>query len=141
MPTDIVADTDLDAALAEFQGQLNMIFTRARSMWKESAARIHPDLQPAGYKLLSYIARSGTASAHHLAECFEMDKSVVSRQTRMLEEAGLIVSRADESDGRDRKNSLERHAATPVVWWTSRCTPPSADRISRIGSFCNVGAE
>lgn len=110
MPTDIVADTDLDAALAEFQGQLNMIFTRARSMWKESAARIHPDLQPAGYKLLSYIARSGTASAHHLAECFEMDKSVVSRQTRMLEEAGLIVSRPDESDGRLRVLS-----ATPAA--------------------------
>ena len=87
-----------DQALVEFQGHLNLLFARARTQWKESAAQIDPQLQPAGYKLLMFIARVGTASAHQLAETFDMDKSVVSRQVRMLEDLGLLQSRADELD-------------------------------------------
>lgn len=94
--------TDVDDALAEFQGQLNLIFARARTLWKESAARIHPELQPSGYKLLTFIARAGTANAHQLADSFEMDKSVVSRQVRMLEDLGFLESRPDDQDGRQR---------------------------------------
>ena len=96
------APADVDEALAEFQSQLNLMFAKARTLWKESAARVHPELQPAGYKLLTFIARSGGTNAHQLSECFEMDKSVVSRQVRMLEELGLLESRADERDGRLR---------------------------------------
>ncbi|WP_246171864.1 MarR family winged helix-turn-helix transcriptional regulator [Microbacterium oryzae] len=88
--------------VADLQGDLNLIFVRARSLWKESAARLHPELQVAGYKLLSFIDRAGTANAHQLAERFEMDKSVISRQVRMLEDFGLLESRADERDGRLR---------------------------------------
>ncbi|UNK71385.1 MarR family transcriptional regulator [Microbacterium sp. H1-D42] len=97
-----VVPVDSDEAVAEFQGQLHLVFARARTVWKESAARVHGELSPAGYKLLTFIARAGSASAHQLAEAFEMDKSVVSRQVRMLEELGLVQSRPDESDGRLR---------------------------------------
>ena len=79
-----------------------MLFSRIRTVWKESAEQVHPDLQPAGYKLLSAITRLGTTNAHVLAEMFEMDKSVVSRQIRMLEELGLVETRIDERDGRVR---------------------------------------
>lgn len=99
---DEVIVADADDALAEFQWRLSMMFSRARALWKESAARVHPDLQPAGYKLLGFVARSGTSNAHQLAEAFEMDKSVVSRQVRALEDLGLVVSRPDELDGRQR---------------------------------------
>jgi len=92
----------VDDALADLQGQLNLIFARARTLWRESAARLHPELQPAGYKLLAHIARTGDANAHQLAERFGMDKSSVSRQIRMLEEFGLLESRPDERDGRLR---------------------------------------
>lgn len=91
-----------DDVLADFQGHLNLIVARVRTLWKESALRVHPDLQPSGYKLLAYIARTGDANAHRLAELFEMDKSLVSRQIRMLEDAGLLQSRPDERDGRLR---------------------------------------
>jgi len=101
---------DLDEALADLQGQLNLMFVRARSLWKESAARIHPELPPAAYKLLTFIAHAGSTSAHELADRFEMDKSMVSRQTRMLEELGLLQSRPDERDGR-----LRVLTATPVA--------------------------
>ncbi|SEB46922.1 MarR family winged helix-turn-helix transcriptional regulator [Microbacterium hydrocarbonoxydans] len=101
---------EIDTALGDLQTHLNLIFARTRTLWKESAARIAPELQVGGYKLLTFIDRAGTASAHELAERFEMDKSVISRQVRMLEELGLIESRADERDGR-----LRVLTATPVA--------------------------
>ncbi|MGJ0389329.1 MarR family winged helix-turn-helix transcriptional regulator [Microbacterium sp. CGR1] len=101
--TDAVATSpDVDTALGDLQTHLNLIFARTRTLWKESAARIDPELQVGGYKLLTFIERAETANAHELAERFEMDKSVISRQVRMLEELGLIESRPDERDGRLR---------------------------------------
>ncbi|MGW8484567.1 MarR family winged helix-turn-helix transcriptional regulator [Microbacterium sp. NPDC055903] len=103
MPSaEAVLDAEAESALADFQSHMNLIFVRARALWKESAARIHPELQVAGYKLLTFIDRAGSANAHLLAERFEMDKSVISRQVRMLEEVGLLESRPDERDGRLR---------------------------------------
>ncbi|MCS3444111.1 MarR family winged helix-turn-helix transcriptional regulator [Microbacterium phyllosphaerae] len=96
------ASLDVDTALGDLQTHLNLIFARTRTLWKESAARIDPELQVGGYKLLTFIERAETANAHELAERFEMDKSVISRQVRMLEELGLLESRPDERDGRLR---------------------------------------
>ena len=92
----------LDPAIAEVEDQLSVLFGRARLVWKEAAAHIHPDLQPVGYKILSMIVRLNETNAFVLAEALETDKSVVSRQVRMLEETGLVLSRADDSDGRAR---------------------------------------
>ncbi|WP_311243757.1 MarR family transcriptional regulator [Microbacterium sp. WCS2018Hpa-23] len=101
--TDAVSTSaDVDTALGDLQTHLNLIFARTRTLWKESAARIDPELQVGGYKLLTFIERAETANAHELAERFEMDKSVISRQVRMLEELGLIESRPDARDGRLR---------------------------------------
>ena len=96
------ASHGIDEAIADVEDELNMLFSRIRTVWKESAQQVHPDLQPAGYKLLSAITRLGTTNAHVLAETFEMDKSVVSRQLRMLEDLGLVETRIDERDGRVR---------------------------------------
>lgn len=96
------ASPALDEAIAEVEEQMSVLFSRARLIWKEAAQQVHPDLQPAAYKLLSTIVRHGSANAHVLAEMFEMDKSVVSRQVRVLEELGLVETRADERDGRVR---------------------------------------
>lgn len=100
--SDAAASPDVESALGDLQTHLNLIFARTRTLWRESAARIDPELQVSGYKLLAFIERAGTANAHELADRFELDKSVISRQVRMLEELGLIESRADERDGRLR---------------------------------------
>ncbi|MEV7632332.1 MarR family transcriptional regulator [Microbacterium sp. NPDC089318] len=105
----------VDDALADFQGQLNLIFARAKALWKESAARVYPELQPSGYKLLAYIARTGDANAHQLAELFDIDKSMVSRQIRMLEDFGLLESRPDARDGRLRVLSATADAQRALV--------------------------
>ncbi|MBS1673653.1 MAG: MarR family transcriptional regulator [Actinobacteria bacterium] len=106
---------DLDESVAEFQGQMNLMFARARTLWKESAARVHPELHPLGYKLLSFVARAGSTTAHQLAESFEVDKSVVSRQVRMLEDLGLLRSQPDERDGRLRTLSASPGACTALA--------------------------
>lgn len=93
---------DADVAIAQVEEQLSVLFGRARAQWKDAAAQIHPDLQPVGYKILGSIVRQGETNAWVLAQLLDTDKSVVSRQVRMLEEAGLVTSRADEKDGRAR---------------------------------------
>lgn len=95
-------NSDLEQMIDEVEESLIVIVGRVRSVWKEAAASIHPDLQPVGYKLLGVIVRLGEANAVTLADMLETDKSVVSRQVRMLEEAGLVVSRADDKDRRAR---------------------------------------
>ncbi len=97
-----MTDPSIEQAIAHVEDQLSVVFGRARATWKEAAQQIHPELNPAGYKLLSTVVRLGSTNAHVLAELFDMDKSVVSRQVRMLEEVGLVESRPDERDGRVR---------------------------------------
>ncbi|WP_372984905.1 MarR family winged helix-turn-helix transcriptional regulator [Microbacterium sp.] len=123
--SEAAAPADVDTALGDLQTHLNLIFARTRTLWRESAARIDPELQVGGYKLLTFIDRAGSASAHELAERFEMDKSVISRQVRMLEELGLIESRPDERDGR-----LRVLTATPSA--CSALTGLRSDHASRL---------
>nr|WP_201471121.1 MarR family transcriptional regulator [Microbacterium hydrocarbonoxydans] len=113
--TEAVTAPDLEDAIGDLQSHLNLIFARTRTLWRESAARIAPELQVGGYKLLTFIERAGTANAHELAERFEMDKSVISRQVRTLEELGLIESRADERDGRLRVLTATPAAQTALA--------------------------
>ena len=100
MTTDLT--TDLDAAIVDAEDALSVLFSRVRLVYKTAAAQIHPELQPMGYKILSAIVRLGETSASALAESLETDKAVVSRQVRVLEEAGLVIVRADDRDGRAR---------------------------------------
>jgi len=112
----MTADPAVDEAIARVEEQFGRVFNRARLVWKQAAEQVHPDLQPAGYKVLATITRLGSTTAHVLATELDMDKSVVSRQVRVLEEAGLVESRPDERDGRIRvleptPDAIERIAA------------------------------
>ena len=112
--TETAAPSTIDEAIADFEDQLAMLFSRVRSVYKDAAAQIHPDLKPVGYKILSSIVRLGETNAGALADALDTDKSVVSRQVRMLEEAGLVVSRADDRDGRSRILSATPEAVEQV---------------------------
>ncbi|GAA5031054.1 MarR family winged helix-turn-helix transcriptional regulator [Microbacterium fluvii] len=102
MSAAVGVDSEAEEAILELESGMNLVFRRASIAWKESAALIHPELQPSGYKLLAHVVRMGTCNAHQLAELFDMDKSVISRQMRQLEELDLIRSVPDERDGRLR---------------------------------------
>lgn len=94
--------TATDDEIASVEEQLRLLFVRVRAVWKEAAAAVHPDLQPVGYKILSAIVRRGRMHAGAIAESLEIDKSVVSRQVRQLEQLGLARSVADPNDRRAR---------------------------------------
>jgi len=89
-----------DAAIAEVEEQFTRLFNQVGTSMRERAARIHPDLQPVGYKLLSTIVRSGPIHAGALAAMLYTDKSVISRQVKVLEDMGFIERQADPSDRR-----------------------------------------
>lgn len=112
--SDIVAQGGVDEAIAQVEQQLAVLFGRARLLWKDAAAQVHPELKPVGYKILSMIVRLEETNAYVLAESLETDKSVVSRQVRMLEDALLVVSRADDKDGRARVLSATPSAVALV---------------------------
>lgn len=143
------ASIDSDEAIAEFQAQLHLVFAKARSVWKESAARVHVELSPAGYKLLTFVARAGSTSAHQLAEAFEMDKSVVSRQVRMLEDLGLVRSHAAEHDGRQRvlaatpeaTEALAAVRADHASWMRSAIGQLTPDELSAASKVFHLLAE
>lgn len=94
--------TASDDEIASVEEQLRLLFVRVRAVWKEAAAAVHPELQPVGYKILSAIVRRGPMHAGAIAAELEIDKSVVSRQIRHLQQLGLAVGVTDPNDGRAR---------------------------------------
>lgn len=123
--TELQVRDGVDVAIADVEEQLGVLFSRVRLIWKDNAARIHPDLRPVGYKILSTIVRLGETNASVLADQLETDKAVVSRQVRMLEEAGLVVSSADARDGRAR-------VLTPTASAVERVTAVRAQQQDRL---------
>ncbi|AMB59573.1 MarR family winged helix-turn-helix transcriptional regulator [Microterricola viridarii] len=97
-----VRSPETEAAIAEVEAQLGVLFARVRTIWKDGAHAVHPDLQPVGYKLLASLVRAGSCHAGALAEQLATDKSVISRQVKLMEELGLVVSAPDPTDGRAR---------------------------------------
>ncbi|MBM7503455.1 MarR family winged helix-turn-helix transcriptional regulator [Agromyces aurantiacus] len=94
--------TATDDEIASVEEQLRLLFVRVRAVWKEAAAAVHPDLQPVGYKILSALVRRGPMHAGAIADALEIDKSVVSRQVKHLEQLGLASVISDPNDGRAR---------------------------------------
>jgi DNA-binding MarR family transcriptional regulator len=90
------------AAVIEVEEQLSMLARTVRASIRQTAAAIDPALSPFGLKILRALARSGPIHSSSVAEFLEVDRSIVSRHAKQLEELGLIELRPDPSDGRCR---------------------------------------
>lgn len=90
------------AAIAVVEEQVTALFSRAKQLWKVAAQSIHPDVQPVGYRMLNVLVHRGPQSPGQLADFLDTDKSVISRQTRLLVELELIEAIPDPDDGRGR---------------------------------------
>jgi DNA-binding MarR family transcriptional regulator len=103
-----MTDEDRGAAdgIAEVEEQMTALARRIRVTTREAAAAIHPDLQPIGYKMMRVIRRCGAAHASAVADQLGVDRSVVSRQLRQLQDLGLVEVGADAQDGRVRVLAL-----------------------------------
>jgi len=101
-PEGVASDAPSAEAIVAAELALGTLIQQVRSSWKEAAASLHPGLQPMGYKIVSALVRSGPTNTGLLAEMLAIDKSVMSRQLRVLESADLVTVRPDPSDGRAR---------------------------------------
>lgn len=89
-----------DAAVTALEQQLSRLFATAKSLLRDRAVAVHPELSPGAYMALATLVRSGPLHAGALAAALYVDKSVVSRIIRQLTELGLAERRADPDDGR-----------------------------------------
>ncbi|WP_228511725.1 MarR family winged helix-turn-helix transcriptional regulator [Clavibacter sp. VKM Ac-2872] len=101
-----VAADGIAAGIAEVEEQMTALAGRIRTTTREAAAAIHPELPPIGYKMLRVIRRCGSAHASAVADQLGVDRSVVSRQLRQLQDLGLVEVGGDAQDGRVRVLAL-----------------------------------
>lgn len=93
--------------IADVELELSKLFRRSRSTSMLLARRVHPEMDAAGYALISQI-QLGTASgragvrASEVAQALGLDKSTVSRGLALLEKLGLVERISDPDDGRAR---------------------------------------
>jgi DNA-binding MarR family transcriptional regulator len=97
-------------ALTEVEEQMMELAAYVRGAFREAATNIDPALQPFGLKILRLLRRCGPTHASALAEALDVDRSVISRQARLLQDLGLLELAADPADGRARFL-----AATPLA--------------------------
>jgi len=88
------------AAVAALEQQLSRLFSTAKTLVRDRAVSVHPELSPGGYMALATLVRSGPQHAGALASSLFVDKSVISRIVRQLIDLGLVERRADPQDGR-----------------------------------------
>jgi DNA-binding MarR family transcriptional regulator len=84
----------------ELGSELSALLVASRTVMAASAARFHPDLQPAAYQLATVLASQGSTKAGRLAERLGRDKSAVSRLAKSLCDKGLAHTSTDPDDGR-----------------------------------------
>lgn len=105
------ADAETVVAIAAVEEQLGRLIAHVRSSMRDAATAIHPALQPFGLKLLRLLARCGPLHAGAAAEALMVDKSVISRQVRALEDLKLLELEPDPADGRVRILALTAFGA------------------------------
>lgn len=109
---------DAAAALADVEEQMMQLAAYVRGALRDAAVHIDPALQPFGLKILRTLRRCGPTHASVLAGLLEVDRSVISRQARLLEDLGLLELATDPDDGRARflavtPLAIEKMSAVP----------------------------
>ena len=89
-------------ALREVEENLRQLTEVVRATMREAAKGIDPCLSVFGLKVLQLLKRVGPLHPGAAAEQMIVDKSVISRQSRQLEDLGLIEVQPDPQDGRAR---------------------------------------
>lgn len=77
-----------------------MLIRRVKRVIGERARAVHPDLQPASYLMLTYLASAGPQRSSVMSEKFGVDKGAISRQVQHLCDLGLLHREPDPADGR-----------------------------------------
>jgi DNA-binding MarR family transcriptional regulator len=126
--------------LGLLEREVGVLIRRIKRVIGERARAVHPDLQPASYLILSWLADEGPLRAATMAESFDIDKGAVSRQLAHLVELGLVTRVPDPEDGRamlvaaseDAQRRLADVAAHRRKWLDEQLGDWSAEEL---GSF------
>jgi DNA-binding MarR family transcriptional regulator len=86
--------------LGRLEQEVGVLIRRVKRVIGERARAVHPDLQPASYLMLTYLATSGAQRSSVLSERFGVDKGAISRQVQHLCDLGLLDREPDPEDGR-----------------------------------------
>jgi DNA-binding MarR family transcriptional regulator len=86
--------------LGRLEQEVGVLIRRVRRVIHERARAVHPDLQPASYLMLTYLAAEGPQRSSVMSEAFGVDKGAISRQVQHLCDLGLLLREADPLDGR-----------------------------------------
>jgi DNA-binding MarR family transcriptional regulator len=86
--------------LGRLEHEVGVLIRRVKRVIGERARAVHPDLQPASYLMLSYLATEGPSRSSVVSERFNVDKGAISRQVQHLCDLGLLVREPDPNDGR-----------------------------------------
>ena len=101
-------------SLRDLEQEVGVMIRRIRRVLWERARAIHPDLQPASYLMLAYLAEHGELRASALADALVIDKGAVSRQLGHLVELGLVDRTPDPADGRASLLSASEAAVSRI---------------------------
>ncbi|RNE56628.1 MarR family winged helix-turn-helix transcriptional regulator [Cryobacterium tepidiphilum] len=143
MPVIEQTDAETVAAIAAVEEQLGRLISHVRASMRDAATAMHPALQPFGLKLLRLLARCGPLHAGAAAEALMVDKSVISRQVRALEDLKLLELQPDPADGRVRilaltafgKDELHRAHVKDKAMVHSRLSSWSAGDLNELASL------
>jgi DNA-binding MarR family transcriptional regulator len=113
---DVSTSADRHAsAILTVEDHMSTLSRKLQLIVRNAATAVDPSLQPVGYRLLRTIQRCGTVQASVAADMLVVDRSVVSRQIRQLEELGLVETRTDPDDGRARILALTDRGARRML--------------------------
>jgi DNA-binding MarR family transcriptional regulator len=93
-------------SLRVLEHEVGVLIRRVKRVIAERARAVHPDLQPASYLMLGYVAEHGPVRASAVADVFAIDKGAVSRQVTHLVDLGLMRGEPDPADRRATLLSL-----------------------------------
>lgn len=86
--------------LGRLEQEVGVLIRRVKRVIGERARAVHPELQPASYLMLTFLADEGPRRSSVLSEKFNVDKGAISRQVQHLCELDLLVREPDPADGR-----------------------------------------
>ncbi len=142
--------TEVDAAIASVEEQFTALYRQVKAKMRQRASLVHPDLAVMGYVILTTLKRCGATHAGALIETLGMDKSLLSRQLRALEELGLVERELDPADkrssiltltelGRERVNTVQAADRAALYGqlrdWEVNDLNRLAELLSRVNEF------
>jgi DNA-binding MarR family transcriptional regulator len=86
--------------LGRLEQEVGVLIRRVKRVIGERARAVHPDLQPASYLMLTFLAAEGPQRSSAVSERLNVDKGAISRQVQHLCDLGLLAREPDPGDGR-----------------------------------------